>query len=477
MLESMKSLIHELALIPPGSHVLCAVSGGADSICLLHALYQLRAKLGFTLSAAHYNHQLRGEESVRDAVFVGQFVQLCCGVQRALDGSVLPAVSLYVGTGDVAGQAKAGGTGLEETARTMRYDFLQKTAAQMGADLIATAHTANDNAETILFHLARGSGLRGLGGIPPKRGRIIRPLLTTTRQEVEDYLFHYALPHMEDSSNATDDYTRNRIRHQILPVLEDVAPGFLSRIAGTAQLLRGDEHCLEAQARDIAQQAVPCRGGVAVDVDLLTNAPAPIAARAVRLLLARLWGGDQNCGSTHLSSILSLCQRGAPSAQLYLPNGSMAQREYNRLLLIPQQSTPPLSSVPLPTPGEVVFGPWHICSHAEPYQGQTQGPWEFWLRQDSIPTLTLRPRQVGDRLSLPGRPGKSVKKWMIEEKLPRFDRDSLPVFDCDTKVVGVAGLGADQSALPNQEQPAWHITITARTSHSSYHHICPVQLH
>ena len=158
MLEQMRQLISSAALLPPGSHVLCAVSGGADSVCLLHALYHLRPSLNFSLSAAHYDHGLRGEDSTQDAGFVEQFVSLCCGEQRLPDGRVLPPVKLYQGKGDVGKEAARTGAGIEETARILRYAFLRLAAQQAGANLIATAHTADDNAETILFHLSRGSG-------------------------------------------------------------------------------------------------------------------------------------------------------------------------------------------------------------------------------------------------------------------------------------------------------------------------------
>ena len=163
MLKTVETFIREQDLIPPGSTVLCAVSGGADSVAMLHILYRLRDKLDFALAAAHYNHNLRGSESDRDRRFVEQFVRLCCGEHRRVDGTILPAVPLYSGSGDVAGQARLRGTGVEETARDMRYAFLRQAAREAGANLIATAHTASDNVETILFHLARGSGLREIG--------------------------------------------------------------------------------------------------------------------------------------------------------------------------------------------------------------------------------------------------------------------------------------------------------------------------
>ena len=148
-------------------------------MCLLHQLYRLRREVPFTLAAAHYNHQLRGEEADRDAAFVRQFITLCCGRDRLLqpDGTWrdLPPVELFIGGGDVSGEARRRRRGVEETARDMRYDFLRRTARTCGAQWIATAHNAGDNAETILLHLIRGTGLRGLGGIRPRQGDVIRP--------------------------------------------------------------------------------------------------------------------------------------------------------------------------------------------------------------------------------------------------------------------------------------------------------------
>ena len=156
MTDPMVQLIREYRLIPPGSAVLCAVSGGADSIYLLHRLWRLRRELNFTLAAAHFDHRLRGAESAQDMEFVREFVSLCCGRERTLrpDGTVetLPPVELFTGSGDVAARAKETGRGLEETARELRYAFLRKTARTAGAQYIAVAHTAGDNAETCLLY-------------------------------------------------------------------------------------------------------------------------------------------------------------------------------------------------------------------------------------------------------------------------------------------------------------------------------------
>lgn len=457
MLRSMENFIGALDLIPAGSHVLCAVSGGADSVCLLHALYHLREKKFFTLSAAHFNHQLRGEEASRDQEFVAQFVRLCCGPQRLGDGGTLPAVELYIGSGDVAGEAKARGICLEEAGRDLRYSFLQRTAGEIGADRIATAHTANDNVETMLFNLARGTGLRGLGGIPPARGNIIRPLLTTGRQEVEDYLAYRGLPHVEDSTNASDDYARNRVRHQVIPVLEEISPGLLARAADTAASLRADEACLTNLARKIAGQAEFRGRELMIPAAEIAGAEGPIAIRALRLLLGRLCGEGKDCAAVHLNALLALCRGTKPSGQVDLPKGYTARREYGALVLAPREERAVPEAGPMPAPGERDFGPWRILCQEEAYTGQPQGPFAFWL--DGSGSIELRTRQVGDRLTLMGRPGKTVKKWMIDLKIPRIQRDTLPVFQMDGQVVAVAGVGPDQRSLPRRGEQAWHITV------------------
>ena len=463
MTDPMSKLIREYRLIPPGSTVLCAVSGGADSICLLHRLYRLRGEGRFTLAAAHYDHQLRGEESARDLEFVREFVALCCGKERIFrpDGSVeiLPGVELFTGSGDVAAQAKAKGQGLEEAAREMRYAFLRETARNMGAQLIAVAHTANDNGETLLLHLARGTGLRGLCGMAPKNGAVIRPLLTTTREEIEGYLRFWGLPWREDSSNREDVYARNRLRHRVIPELEALYPGLLARLTDTTRRLAADEAYLTAQAeRALAGlQAEP--DGLSLPAEDLAQLPQPLAVRAVRALLARANGGDDRCAAPHLEAVAELCRSRAPSAQVDLPGGLTARREYGRLVLTRNRPAP-LPTRELALPGQTQVGRWLVTCTQERYRGQPCRPLDFYLDRSAVPTLTARPRSQGDRLTLPGRPRKTLKKWYMDEKIPRLSRDQLPVFQCGGRLAGAAGLGPDAAFLPQAGAEAWHICLT-----------------
>ena len=225
----------------PSGRVLCAVSGGADSVCLLHSCLRLTHGGDTTVCAAHYNHCLRGGESDRDERFV-----------RSLCASL--GVELRVGRGDVAAYAREHGMGTEEAARELRYAFLEEAADELGCGYILTAHNADDNAETMLMALVRGSGPRGLAGIPPRRGRILRPMLGATRAEIEAYLAENGLEHVEDSTNECTDYTRNRIRKLCMPVLREINPRFAEAAARAGALLREDDAYLSSLAADFLKK-------------------------------------------------------------------------------------------------------------------------------------------------------------------------------------------------------------------------------
>ena len=435
---------HPHDLLPQGSTVLCALSGGADSMALLTGLLAVAGDRDLTVLAAHYNHNLRGEESRRDETFVRDW---CARL----------GVPLTVGSGQVAPRP---GQSLEETARAIRYAFLEETAAAQGAHRIATAHSADDNAETILLHLVRGTGLDGLTGIPPRRGIIVRPLLSVTRTEIEAYLTQQGIPWVKDSSNQDLAYSRNRIRHQVMPILRELNPRFSETLAANLRYLREDRALLEGLAR-LSQEPREETAGLSLAAQELTDLPRPVAVRAVKQLLARL--GRHQISAVHLDSILDLAAKDSPSACLSLPQGLLVRRAYDRLVFslddTPAAPPPPIS---LPGAGTHSWGrDWTItleeglCPAAP-----AQGPYECWLRPQPFPLL-LRPRRTGDRLQLPGRAHKTLKKWYIEEKIPRHLRDGLPVLtDGHDQVLATAGLGPHGPAAAQPGEPALHVRFS-----------------
>ena len=446
-------------LIPEGGTVICAVSGGADSVYLLHRLCCWRMGHPFTLIAAHYNHNLRGEESHRDEEFVRRFVADWCGAARVVSAEgeyTLPPVELAVGSGDVAGEAKRRRAGLEETAREMRYAFLNEAADRAEADFIATAHNADDNAETLLLHLLRGCGLQGLTGIRPVRGRLIRPMLEVTRAQVEEYLRIYSIPHVEDSSNGTDEYLRNRLRHQVLPLLEELAPGFTRRSRGVIARLRADEDELSRQAAALCEQALDIPSGIAVPARVFAEAPQALAVRAVRLLLARLRVGDTDCAAAHLEAAAELCRGTDPSARVDLPGGITVRRQYDLLVLTTETEQDPPPPQPL-DPGENRWGDWTILCEEAVCPGKAYvSPGEFYLKPAEY---LVRSRRAGDRVKLGPRPERTVKRLMIDRKIPACRRGHIPVLALGERAAAVGGFGPDRECLAEPEGPALHIIL------------------
>ena len=444
MLNQAQALTREYAMLTPGSHILCAVSGGADSVCLLHWLKGRAAENGFTLTAAHFNHRLRGAESDRDAAFVEKL----CREWK---------VSCVVGTGDVSGEARRRGAGIEETARALRYDFLEETAEKLGAGLIATAHNANDNVETMLLHLIRGSGLQGLTGIRPRRGKLIRPFLTTTRAEILAYLEAHALPHVEDSTNADTAYARNRLRHQVIPLLEELNPALIQRLSDTVGYLRADNDYLTAQAMAAIRGAEPTvTGGLVLPADAIARSPDPIAVRSVGALLGRL--GAHQYRSAHLLSVVELARSGHPSGSVDLPHGLTARRAYGLLVLEPTAAESGWTPVTLNVPGETPLPQlgWKlVCRPAQAPAEPPTDPFVCYLDPSALDgPLIVRPRETGDGITLPGRPHKSVKKLLIDAKVPRADREKLPVVADAAGPVWLAGFGPHAPRLAAPGAPA-----------------------
>lgn len=427
-------------LIPPGSGVLCALSGGADSMYLLCRLLEGREKYGLTVCAAHFNHGLRPTAGCDE-----DFVRDWCKQQD---------VPFYARRGSVAEFARQEKRSVEEAGRVLRYRFLEDTAREAGLELIATGHHAGDNAETVLMNLIRGCGLKGLTGIPERRGNIVRPMLEVTRAEIEAYLKERGVPHVEDETNGDPAYTRNRVRGELLPLLEQLNPQAAAHIAAAARRLREDEEELSRQAAPLAAEGLDIPDGVALPVRVLRDAPRPLALRACALTLDRAGLGG---GAVHLESVLALARGDDPSARVHVPGGSVG-RQYELLVFFPGADG--LSPAPVKLrEGEQSWGGWSITCVPAPCPAKAYvSPWEFYLRPGEY---LIRPRREGDRLTLGKRPGKTVKKLMIEGKIPARRRERVPVLALGDRAAAVGGLGPERECLAAPGAPALHIILKA----------------
>ena len=408
MLNGISKLLRDYRMVQPGDRVICAVSGGADSVALLFAMYLTREKWGICLEAAHFNHGLRGEESDRDEAFVRQ---LC-------DRYDIP---LHVAKGNVA----AGKKGLEAAARDARYAFFATLPGK-----IATAHTADDNAETVLMHMVRGTGLKGLGAIAPIRGNLIRPMLLVTRQQVLDFLEEYHLGYVTDSSNETDQFLRNRLRHHVMPLLKQENPRLAENLSAMALRLRQDEEAL-SEPVDFSQ---------GLDTAFVRQLPQ---ARRSRVLADFL----EHCGvkepeAEHIALAEKLVFSEKPSASGAFPGGIRLSRQYDTLVCDADgHGFQPVVLLPNGVTEIPELGLRVICT---PANKEENTHYAFTVAPEG--QLLLRPRQEGDALRLSGGT-KSLKKLFIDRKIPAGQRKRIPVVCDDRGVLGVYGIGVNYDRM------------------------------
>ncbi|HHT16126.1 MAG TPA: tRNA lysidine(34) synthetase TilS [Papillibacter sp.] len=442
MLTKLARYADKYSMLPQrGGTVLAAVSGGADSVCLLRALIALSETHGFRVACAHFNHRLRGDESDRDEAFVRTLCQKL-------------GVPFYCGGADVRAAAAVKKAGIEETARALRYDFLSETARKCGADVIATAHTADDNTETVILNLVRGAGLRGLTGIPPVRDNIIRPMLCLTREDVLEYLKECNQDYVEDSTNAVTVYTRNRLRHRVIPLLREMNPRLHSTVLTTSRLLREDDAYLSELARALFTENCP-EGQI--PCEKLSGLPYSLSSRVIRL------AADTALSAEQTDAVLALCEKKAASSELSVP-GMTAIVEYGVLRFERDDGLSPKTFQPVSlTPGQSAVIPelgLRVTLRKTVSPEKIHKTFNnFLFNFDSVyGIIVIRPRRTGDKISLFGRNGtKSLKRLFIEEKIPKRSRALVPVVADEKGVLAVCGIGQDIRAFPVSARPALEI--------------------
>jgi tRNA(Ile)-lysidine synthase len=415
------STVRRRRLLAGTDVVLVALSAGADSTALLAAMAALRdAGQLARVFALHVDHGLRpgGEEDAE-----------CARDSCAVLGVTFRSVRVSVGRGNV-----------QEAARRVRYRALREEAARVGATRIATGHTLTDQAETFLMRALRGAGARGLASIPPRRGPIVRPLIDVGRDEVVEFLRSRGLRWREDPSNASLRFTRNAVRHDLVPILRRIEPAFERALARAADLLRDDERALRTTAAALVD-------GRTIDLGRLLGASRAVRRRAVRLAWRDASRGARPLPAARVEAILALCRRDRPGA-LSLPGGIEARAAYGTLTLgPPARGEPPPSEVEVAGPGSYRFGSFVVDVAVDGEAGRDPVPWP----------LVLRGRRPGDRFRPErARGGKKLKAWLIDRKVPQARRDRLIVLaDAHGTVLALPELEVRSSA-------AGALRVTAR---------------
>ena len=390
---------------PHGGRVLCAVSGGLDSMCLLD--YMTRQP-SFSVGAAHFNHCLRGAEADRDE----EFVRDHCGKRR------IPFVS---GSGDTRLLAEKEDLSIEEAARRLRYEFLNKAAEDGGYDAILTAHHADDNAETVLLNLVRGTGSAGLAGIPQVRGNICRPFLRIPRAELAAYAAAHGVPHVEDSTNDDPDAAaRNALRSSVMPVLRQLNPRFAENMARTAAILREESDALESMARGLMNQIKELPDGVSVPCLMLTEVPQAVAERAVLQLIAQVAGHRKDLTAAHVLAVLDLARGRTEEKEVSLPYGLTARRKQYTLEITQRPARP--TGKPIAVGDTVEFGAAAVSL------SEQDSPGALPMRLPEGVPMTVTSWHPGDWLRVPGSRGpRSFKRLCAERGISPGERDALPV--------------------------------------------------
>ena len=470
-------------MIRPGDRVGAGVSGGADSVALLHLLAELRAKLGIGILILHFNHQLRGTEAVEDERFV-----------KALAAEF--HLEFVSGCADVAGEARLHGWNLEDAARRLRYQFFASVAASRGLRSVAVAHTAEDQAETVLAHLFRGTGLAGLAGIYPVAGLTIRPLLEIRREELREYLRGLGRAWREDSSNQDTSRMRARIRHQLLPMLRrDFGSLSVERLARLAGLAREEEtfwRVLEDE-RFLALTSGDPAGNVSLKIDDLLS-PLPLLAapggaarlpslppqtpalaltrRLVRRIVAELLGSRHNLGARHIQDVMDLAAKSSSGSRIELP-GIVVRRVFDRLVFSRASSA-------ASKPADEIGSSGHEFEYAIPLPGSSKTSCivvpeiqrRFNLKMIDWPTasgetipyrgaldfealqwpLVLRNWRPGDSYRPSGhRRVRKLKRLFLESRIPQDARETWPVLTSAGRLVWVSGYPVAAEFAPRPE--------------------------
>lgn len=427
------SYIREQQMLLPGERVVAGISGGADSVCLLFVLLEWKALYGLEPAVVHINHGIR-PEAAEDARFVEQ---LCRQYE----------IPFYLKEADIRKLAEETKCSEEEAGRNYRYKAFEEVARELDAAKIAVAHNLNDRGETMLFHLFRGSGIKGLAGIAPVRDKIIRPLLCVEREEIEQYLAEIGQEYCHDATNDGDDYTRNRIRHHILNyACQEIAPGCVQRMGQTADILGEIDDYLEQQTKAALEQCIRKEQQCCVELDCakVMDCHPAIRKRVLLEVLNKISPGVRDITYVHVDMICELFIRRG-NRQILLPYGIRAIREYDKVTLqIGSDVAGIADQQEAPAMDFRVFSVEDLPHDKENSLIFPQNQYTKWFDYDKIEkSPVVRTRMTGDYLTIRDGRGKlchkKLKDYMIEAKIPPGERDSIALLAEESHIIWAVG--------------------------------------
>lgn len=472
MLEKVRLFAIRHCLFSSGEKVIVGVSGGPDSLCLLHVLDRLKGEWDLKLHVAHLNHKIRGIEADEDAAFVEKVAREW-GIPFTIEARDVPAL------------AREKGMSLEEAARYARYKFLAEVALKEGAKTIAVGHNADDQVETVVMHWVRGSGLAGLRGMLPRSRLVVggeeydlwlvRPLLDVTRAEIEAYCCEHGLTPRFDLSNLDTTYFRNRLRHELIPYLETFNPRFRELVRRSAQLFADDYDFLHQQVKALWKEVVEREEekGIIFSFPLWKSLHPAMQRGTLREAVRRMRRGLRDIGWVHIEEARKALMEGRAGIKITLPQGLVLVTGYRTFFIgeegfVPSEDLPLLPStegleeIALKVPGETLIPQtgWKVkvslspLSQLPPDWERNPDPWRAFLDWGKVSgPIRLRPRRPGDRFRPIGLKGgsKSLHEFMIDEKIPQYLRDRWPLLVDSEKILWVVGYHISEEAAITPE--------------------------
>ena len=430
--------------------ILLGLSGGADSSALLIMLAEYAKQVGSRIYAAHLNHGIRGDEADRDEQFCKE---LCSRV----------GVEFFSKKLDIPSIASASGESVETAARNARYDFFYKIMKEMGIKILATAHNADDNLETLLFNIARGTGLGGLCGIPESRPMgdcvVIRPILTMEKEKIISFCENNGLSFVTDSTNADNEYTRNKIRNRIIPILKEINPNAVRNASRMTESLKDDSLCLQSMADWFVEEL---GGNYSIELEKLCGSPSSIVNRALIRLYDEITGG-KSLEATHINAIKELAKKGIPHSSISLPNGIEARVENGRLCLLTKGNTnfsfDAFNVLLSNGKNEITDAEVEIFLNDLNYSKNIyKKSILLSIESDTIDgALVARSRAPGDKILLGGM-HKSVKKLYNEKKIPLDLRSRIPIICDKSGIIAIPFIGIRDGARAKQSSTADNTT-------------------